>query len=50
MHFFHDDEAASVALLRSESINVSDRDDDLQMLANRVAPMRGHHEHFNPGG
>lgn len=50
MHFFHDDEAASVALPRSESINSSDRDDDLQMLANRVEPMRGHREHFNPGG
>lgn len=49
MHFFHNDDAAPVMVLESENIHFSDKDDDLQMLVNRVDSMRGHREHLNRG-
>jgi deoxyadenosine/deoxycytidine kinase len=47
--FFHNYDAAPVMVVNSENLNFVDKDDDFQLLVQRIAAMRGHREYFNRG-
>jgi len=47
--FFHNYAAAPVLVVNSENLNFVDKDDDFQVLVQRIAAMRGHREYFNRG-
>lgn len=47
--FFHNYTAAPVIIVNSENLNFVERDDDFQLLVQRIESMRGHREYFNRG-
>lgn len=47
--FFHHYNAAPVMIVNSENLNIVDREDDFQLLVQRIEAMRGHREYFNRG-
>ena len=47
--FFHNYDAAPVMVVNSENLNFVDKDDDFQLLVERIEAMRGHREYFNRG-
>lgn len=49
MRFFHNYSAAPVMVVNSENLNFADRDDDFQLLVQRIEAMRGPREYFNRG-
>lgn len=47
--FFHNYDAAPVMVVNSENLNFVDKDDDFQLLVQRIESMRSHREYFNRG-
>ncbi len=47
--FFHHFEAAPVLIVNSEHLNLAERDDDLELLLERIERMRGRREVFSVG-
>jgi len=47
--FFHQYDAAPVLIVNSEHLNPISRDEDLQLLLERIRAMRGRREYFNVG-
>ncbi len=47
--FFHQYDAAPVLIVNSEHLNPISRDQDLQLLLERIQAMRGRREYFNLG-
>jgi deoxyadenosine/deoxycytidine kinase len=47
--FFHHYDAAPVLIVNSEHLNPTSRDEDLQLLLERIQAMRGRREYFNVG-
>ena len=47
--FFHQYDAAPVLIVNSERLNPISRDEDLQLLLERIRAMRGRREYFNVG-
>jgi deoxyguanosine kinase len=47
--FFHHYDAAPVLIVNSEHLNPTSRDEDLQLLLDRIQAMRGRREYFNVG-
>ena len=45
--FFHDYEAAPVLIVNTEHLNPVDRDEDFELLLDRIDKLRGRREYFN---
>ena len=45
--FFHDYDAAPVLIVNAEHLNPVDRDEDFDLLLDRIARLRGRREYFN---
>jgi deoxyguanosine kinase len=46
-HFFHEYDEAPVLIVNTEHLNLVDRDEDFELLLDRVGKLRGRREYFN---
>ena len=47
--FFHEYDAAPVLIVNTEHLNPVDRDEDFELLLDRIGRLRGRREYFNLG-